>query len=418
MRSFAANPHRRTALIALLLILSALLPLAGCQPGGETALAEPADHVDPCLVQANTNFAFELFHTLQKEKPGKNLFISPASVSLALAMTYNGAAGETAAAMAKVLQFGEMELEQINAAFADLRTILQNPDPKVVLAVANSLWTRQGQKFYDDFLQRNRDYYGAEVAELDFDRPDAAATINRWVEQQTAGRIKELIEAPIDPLTVLFLINALYFKADWTEPFDPDRTREIPFNLQGGSSKDHPVMFKEGQFSCLEREGFQAVSLPYGKTKRLSIYLFLPDAAMDLDSFYAGLTPENWSSWIKQFQDEEAVVGLPRFKFEDEASLKSTLKAMGMEIAFTAGAADFSKMKPVPPGLFIAEIKHKTFVEVNEKGTEAAAATSVEVRDESAPAFCMIMDRPFFFIIVDNKTGAILFMGQVTEPLQ
>lgn len=411
-------PFKRPALTALFIIFTMLLPLAGgCHPGGEAVYAEPADHVDPRLVKANTAFAFDLFHTLLGKAPGKNLFISPAGVSLALAMTYNGAAEDTAAAMADVLRFEDMALAEINAAFADLRTILQNPDPKIELALANSLWARQGKEFYEDFLQRNRDYYGAEVAELDFDLPDAAATINRWVEQQTAGKIKDLIEAPIHPLTVLFLINAIHFKAAWTEPFDPDQTREIPFHLPDGSSKEHPVMFREGQFRCLEQEGFQAISIPYGKTQRISIYVFLPETGQNLENFYERLTPEAWSSWMDLFQEKEAYIGLPRFKFEYEASLNEALKAMGMEIAFNDSTADFSKMKPVPPRIFIAEVKHKTFIEVNEKGTEAAAATSVEIREESAPEFCMIVDRPFFFSIVDNKTGSILFMGSVTDPL-
>jgi len=256
------------------------------------------------------------------------------------------------------------------------------------------------------------------VTELDFDLPDAAATINRWVEQQTAGRIKDLIEPPIHPLTVLFLINAIYFKAEWSEPFDPDQTREIPFYLSDGSSREHPVMFREGQFRCLERDGFQAVAIPYGKTKRISIYIFLPESGQDLKSFYEQLTPESWDCWLDLFQETEAYLGLPRFKFEYEASLNDALKKMGMEIAFNDGTADFSGMKSVPPRMFIAKVKHKTFVEVNEKGTEAAAATSVEIRKESAPAFNMIVDRPFFFSIVDTKTGSILFMGSVTDPPQ
>ena len=321
-------PFKRAALIALLLIFTALLPLAaGCHPGGEPAYAEPADYVDSRLVEANTDFAFDLFHTLLRGAPGYVLFVSPASVSLALAM---------------------------------------------MLALKAS----------------------------------------------NISGITELIEPPIDPLTVLFLSNAIYFKAAWAEPFDPDQTREIPFNLPDGSSKEHQVMFREGQFRCLEQDGFQAVSIPYGKTKRISIYVFLPASGQNLESFYEQLTPEAWDSWMDLFLETEAYIGLPRFKFEYEASLNDALKAMGMEIAFNDSAADFSKMKPVPPRMFIAEVKHKTFVEVNEKGTEAAAATSVEIREESAPAFCMIVDRPFFFSIVDNKTGSILFMGSVTDPLQ
>lgn len=406
------------AALLLLMFCVAALSTTGCQANVDPAYAKPADNVDPRLVKANTAFAFDLFHALEQEGAGENLFISPASVSLALAMTYNGADGETAAAMANVLGLQEMTLAEINTAFADLRTILENPDPKVQLAIANSLWARQGKEFYEDFLQRNRDYYDAEVATLDFDLPDAAETINRWVEQQTNGKIKDLIEPPIHPLTVLFLINAIYFKADWADPFDPQQTREIPFNLPDGSSKQHPVMFREGEFQALVGDGFQAVSLPYGKNGRIGMYIFLPDHSLTLDSFYQNLTSAQWSAWLEQFRETEGYVGLPRFKFEYEASLNNVLKALGMEIAFAAGRADFSGMKQVPPQLFIAEVKHKTFIEVNEKGTEAAAATSVEVRQESAPAFNMVIDRPFFFSIVDNKTGSILFMGSVTDPQQ
>jgi len=416
MRKVLFNHFSLTLSIFALCAALLLSSLAGCRDAGDTAFAEPADHVDPRLVQANTAFAINLIHTLRKDETGKNLFISPASVSLALAMTYNGAAGETAAAMSGVLGFQEMNLEEINTAFADLRTILENPDPKVELAIANSLWARQGKVFYEDFLQRNRDYYGAKVETLDFDLPDAVDTINEWVEQQTKGKIKDLLQPPIDPLTVLFLINALYFKADWTDPFDPKQTREIPFYLSDGSSRQHPVMFREGDFSGLVGEDFHAVSLPYGKTERLGMYIFLPDPDQTLDNFYEQLSPARWSDWMKQFQEIEGYVGLPRFKFEYETSLNDALKALGMEIAFKEGVADFSAMKQVPPRLFIAEVKHKTFIEVNEKGTEAAAATSVEIREESAPAFNMVMDRPFFFAIVDNKTGSILFMGSVEDP--
>jgi len=413
-------PKKLIVLLLLFLYLGALLGTAGCSFRGEPAFAEPADNVDPRLVKANTGFAINLFHALLEETPDENIFISPASVSLALAMTYNGAAGETAGAMEEVLQFQGMSVEEINAAFADLRSILQNPDPKVELSIANSLWARQGAQFYEDFLQRNREYYGAEVAELDFDLPDAADRINRWVEQQTKEKIKDLIEPPIHPMTVLFLINAIYFKADWAKPFNPKQTREIPFHLPDGSSKQHPVMFREGDFQYFHGEGFQAVAIPYGKTDRVSMYIFLPDPDQTLKNFYDQLDAAAWSTWLKSFQKTEGSVGLPRFKFEYESSLNDILKALGMEIAFDETAADFSAMRPTPPRLFIAEVKHKAYVEVDEKGTEAAAATSVEIRTESAPLnwFSMIVDRPFFFSIVDNKTGSILFMGSVTDPLQ
>ncbi len=407
------------ALLLLVLLCAVLSGIAGCRSEGQSAYAKPADYVDPRLVQVNTEFALDLFHALREEAPGENIFISPASVSLALAMTYNGAAGDTAAAMEEVLKLEGMSLEEVNEACADLRTILQNPDPKVELAIANSLWARLGVDFYEDFLQRNSDYYGAEIASLDFDLPDAAATINKWVEQQTKEKIKDLIEPPIDSDTVLFLLNAIYFQGDWPKPFNADRTREVPFHLPDGSSIEHPVMFQEGEYPYLDGDGFQAVGLPYGENGRISMYIFLPDPGETLQSFYGKLDPAQWDSWMASFGDTEGAVGVPRFEFTYEASLNEVLKTLGMEIAFDDRAADFSSMRPTPPRLYIGEVKHKAFVKVDEQGTEAAAATSVGIEEMSAPLdwFSMIADRPFFFSIIDNKTGSILFMGSVTNPL-
>lgn len=404
-------------LLILFLCVAVLMSTAGCSKAGEPVVYA-AESVHPQLVEANTTFAFNLFHALQNETPGDNIFISPASVSLALAMTYNGAAGDTAAAMAKTLQIQDMSLDDLNAAFGDLRTILQNPDPKVELSIANSLWARQGVEFYEEFLDRNLRYFGAEVTSLNFDLPDATDTINRWVEQQTNDKIKDLIEPPIHPDTILFLINAIYFQADWTEPFDPEKTRDVAFHLSDGNVKEHPVMFREGEFNYLDGDGFQAVSIPYGETGRLSMYIFLPVPEQTLENFYQQLTPDNWNHWLTSFKETEGSVGLPRFQYEYESSLKDVLKAMGMDVAFNEAAADFSGMRPTPPRLFIAEVKHKSFIDVNEEGTEAAAATSVEIRTESAPIdwFSMVMDRPFFFSIVDNKTDSILFMGSVNDP--
>ncbi|HHX87755.1 MAG TPA: serpin family protein [Firmicutes bacterium] len=399
-----------------------IMGAAGCDLAGRSAYAEPAEYVDPRLVEANTGFAFDLFHALKEGAPSKNMFISPASVSLALAMTFNGAAGETAEAMGKVLHIEDMNLDEINSAFADLRTILQNPDPRVKLAIANSLWAREGVDFYEEFLRRNRDFFNAGVEALDFSSPGAARTINRWVEKQTGGQIKDLIEPPIDPLTVLFLINAIYLKAEWSKPFDTNQTRDIPFYLPDGSSKQRPVMFQEGEFQYLDGEGFQAVNIPYGKNGRIGMYIFLPDPDQSLEDFYRQLDSSAWSSWMGSFKQTEGTVGLPRFKYEYESSLNDVLKSLGMEIAFDSQAADFSAMRPTPPRLYIAEVKHKAFVEINEKGTEAAAATSVEMKCTSAAPtpdrFTMIIDRPFFFSIVDQKTCSILFMGSVTDPQQ
>ena len=411
---------RLISLGLLLAFLAGLLPGAGCalREGKQVAYAEPAAYVDERLVEGNTSFGLNLFKAILDASPGENIFISPASVSLALAMTKNGAAGETRSAMAQALQLQDMSLDDLNAAFADLRSILQNPDPKVELSIANSLWARAGVAFYEDFLEQNRNFYDARITELDFGHPDAAKTINDWVKEQTRGKIEEIVEPPIHPLTVLFLINALYFKGAWSEEFDPELTRELPFIMADGESRAHPIMFKEGEFRYLDGEGFQAVALPYGENGRVSMYIFLPDRDSSLEEFYSSLTPENWAQWRELFRTLEGEVGLPRFKFSYEASLNNYLKALGMEVAFDMAAADFSGMRPTPPRLYIAEVKHKTYVDVNEKGTEAAAVTSVEIRLESASLdrFSMIADRPFCFAIVDDQTGSLLFIGSLTDP--
>ena len=401
-----------------------LLLLASTVAGGCTVfntsggLAAPVEEVDDRLVAANNNFGFKLFRELSGSNPGDNVFISPSSILTALAMTYNGAEEETRSAMEETLLLQDMTMDEINAAFADLLTILENPDPEVELAVANSLWAREGVDFNEDFLQRNRDYYKAEIAELDFSDEDAADQINAWVKEKTRDKIEEIVEAPIAQETILFLINAIYFKGEWSEPFDMELTREIPFNLPDGSQKTHPVMFRKYDFRYLENDLFQAVSLPYGKNERVSMYIFLPAEGVELEELYGDMNLTTWENWLNSFRVMEGEVGLPRFKFDFEISLNETLKTLGMGIAFDDNAADFSGMHPIPPRLYISEVKHKTFVAVNEEGTEAAAATSVEIAVTAMPeSFTMIADRPFFFAIADDMTGTILFMGSVNEPM-
>lgn len=411
---------KRTSILYIALtviLLCAILIGGGCSLFGSEGLAAPVEELDERLVDANNGFGIKLFSELVGAEPGENIFISPASVITALAMAYNGADGETRAAMERTMLLEGMSMDDVNAAFADLLTILQNPDPKVELAVANSLWARDGVAFNEDFLKRNEDYFGAEVAELDFDDAGAADTINAWVKEKTRNKIDGIIDPPINPETVLFLINAIYFKGEWSDPFDPEMTRDLTFNLPDGSKKDLPVMFKNDDFRYLQTEDFQAVSLPYGKNERVSMYVFLPAANSSLEQLHGEMNVVNWKKWIASFGSMEGEIGLPRFKFEYETSLNDALYALGMGIAFDDSAADFSGMRPIPPRLVISEVKHKTFVEVNEEGTEAAAVTSIEVGMTAMPeTFSMIVDRPFFFAIADDMTGTILFMGSVTNP--
>lgn len=407
--------------IGLMCLVS--LIFAGCSNLGaifrdEGRSAPEPVSIDANVVTANTQFGFNLFDEIRKTEQDKNIFISPLSISIALAMTLNGASSETEQAMANTLQLQGLDTESINTGYAGLRQALQVADPKVILTIANSLWARQGVPFKQDFLQRNTEYFGAEVSALNFMDPSTLTTINQWVNTNTNGKITKILDE-INPDTVLFLINAIYFKGKWQTEFDPSHTRDGTFYLGTDGEKQVPMMTRTGDYSYYENyeEKFQAISLPYGDG-RMSMYIFLPYRESDLNTFLNGLDPENWEHWISQFNEQEVFLSMPKFKLEYEKTLNNPLQALGMGIAFAAGAADFSRMadlEALGKNLYIGEVLHKAVVEVNEEGTEAAAVTSVGIRATSAPP-AFIADRPFFFAIRDNETKTVLFMGTVLEP--
>jgi len=375
----------------------------------------PNAPVDSKVVAANTKFGFKLYKEILKQDSNKNVFVSPTSVAIALSMTYNGARGETQQAMAKALELQGITLPTVNQANNALKASLENADPEVQLSIANSLWAKQGVTFKPDFLERNRQFYGAKVTELDFTNAEATRTINNWVKENTRGKIDQVVDQ-LKPDDVLFLINAIYFKGNWTKKFDQNQTAERPFYLSNGTQKQHPMMSQSGKYRYYENETFQAVSLPYGKG-RLSLYVFLPRENNSLDAFQQQLAVENWQQWMNQFRMRNGSIQLPRFKFDYDIQLNNALKVLGMESAFSDGA-DFSNMTSA--SVAINEVKHKTFVEVNEEGTEAAAVTSVGVALTSAQMpeepFQMVVNRPFFCAIRDNQTGTVLFMGSLREP--
>ena len=375
----------------------------------------PNAPVDSKVVAANTKFGFKLYKEILKQDSNKNVFVSPTSVAIALSMTYNGASGETQQAMAKALELQGITLATVNQANNALKASLETADPEVQLSIANSLWAKQGVTFKPDFMERNRQFYGAKVTELDFANAEATRTINNWVKENTRGKIDQVVDQ-LKPDDVLFLINAIYFKGNWTKKFDQNQTAERPFYLSNGTQKQHPMMSQSGKYRYYENETFQAVSLPYGKG-RLSLYVFLPRENNSLDAFQQQLAVENWQQWMNQFRMRNGSIQLPRFKFDYDIQLNNALKVLGMESAFSDGA-DFSNMTSA--SVAINEVKHKTFVEVNEEGTEAAAVTSVGVALTSAQMpeepFQMVVNRPFFCAIRDNQTGTVLFMGSLREP--
>lgn len=374
-----------------------------------------ASTMEPQLVRANNRFGFKLFERLQGSEPAKNVFISPTSLAIALAMVRNGADGETLQSMTTALELEPLAPENISRSYQQLQQALQTANSDVNLAIANSLWANQEFDFQDQFIAESQEFYRAEVTNLDFTDPNAKNTINSWVEENTAGKIAEIVNS-ISPEDALFLINAIYFQANWTIPFDRSLTTDKPFYRTADNSIPLPMMSQTGEYRYYQQEQFQAVRIPYGDNK-LAMYVFLPGEESNLTEFTTQLTAENWQNWLSSMRSQTGKIELPRFKLEYETEVKQALAALGMELIFDGERANFSRM--TSQSVAIDRVKHKTLIEVNEKGTEAAGVTSIGIRATSAvPAtpFEMNVNHPFFCAIVDEQTEAILFMGNIVDP--
>jgi serine protease inhibitor len=366
------------------------------------------------LVEADNSFAFKLFQEINEQEGDKNIFISPLSVAMALGMTYNGAAGTTQEAMQEVLELQGMNLHEVNESYRSLIDLLQGLDPRVEFTLANSIWYRNGMTFEREFLDLNRDYFDAEVTPIDFSAPSASQTINGWVDEKTNGRISEIVPDPVPSNVVMYLINAIYFKADWTHQFDKSRTKDAPFRLIDGSEVTVDMMEQAAEIPVrlLWNTELTMLELSYGGDAYVMTIL-LPLEPSGITALLDTLTQENWSAWLDQLSSGEVYVQLPKFTLEYELGMNDVLTALGMGVAFSPGAADFTKMY-APGGIWIDQVKHKSFVKVDEEGTEAAAATSVAMVD-SAP-MPIVVDRPFVFLLREKLSGTILFMGKVMDP--
>ena len=403
--------------LSLMAILAA--GLYALAQNGQTKPARPADlKVDGRVTGAINDLGFRLFAEMSRADGDKNIFISPASIELALAMTYNGAGGTTKTAMAKAMGLGALTLDDVNKGNAQLLSLLKSPDPKVELAIANSLWGRQGLTFKQDFLRRVGTSYQAKLTTLNFAKPQAADTINTWVSDNTRGKIPTLVDPPMLEDAVLVLVNAIYFKGAWTTPFDTKQTQDGPFTLANGTKKTMPMMRQRDSLRYLETESFQAVSLPYGEGN-VVMDVILPKPGVTPAAFHGSLTAANWNRWARQFRSREGMIVMPRYKAQFETSLKPALTALGMGIAFTDNASFPGLLEGVQKRLLISDAIHKTVLEVNEEGTVAAGVTGVVVGVTSMPMdppFEMVVDRPFFVTIRDNPTGVLLFMGMINNP--
>ncbi len=381
---------------------------------GAAAHAEGPAMVD--LVPGNNQFALDLAARLRAQ-PG-NLFVSPYSLSAALAMTYVGAGGETAAQMAKTLHFS-LPPDRLHPAFATLNAALVDDagTRRFTLHVANALWGQEGEPFLPAFLEQTRDCFGAGLHTVDFRAAGSARrTINAWVESQTREKIRDLISPEaLGPDTKLVLTNAIYFKAAWARPFPEDATREERFRVAGEPGIPVPMMHLTDDFAYFDGGRFAALELPY-EGHELGMVVILPKAAEGLDSLESSLRVD----WLTRMQRRKVSVSLPRFRIERAVALQAVLASLGMPDAFGAGA-DFSGING-KRDLFLSAVLHKAFVDVNEAGTEAAAATAVMMARSQAlrptPPVVFRADHPFLFLIRHNKTGQILFFGRVVNPLE
>lgn len=404
-------------LIGILLLQCSKNPTGNKQDAPEEPIPDLAS-VEKRLIESDNKFGLKLFRELNKEEESdSNIFISPLSVAMALGMTYNGAAGETQKAMQKTLELEGFTLEEVNQCYQHLIESLTQLDPKVQFGIANSIWYRESEGRRvprEEFLSLCDEYYNALVRGLDFNDPSSVDTVNMWVEEETNGRIKDLVSKPIGYTTLMSLINAIYFKGTWTYEFDPEETADAWFYLPDGSKKRCNMMKQRSLFDYLENDTFQAIDLPYGDGD-FSMTIFLPRWSISVDSLIAELNQDNLNDWISFFESDSVDLYLPRFKLEWGQKLNDVLSAFGMGVCF-GEFADFCKMYEGPP-VWISEVKHKSFIEVNEEGTEAAAATVVVMVESAEPMGLMMeINRPFLFMIRENVSGTILFIGKIVDP--
>ena len=368
------------------------------------------------LVTAQMKFGFKLFSTLAKQNSKQNIAVSPVSVALALSMLYNGVSGTTQQEMSSALGIQKVNLNAFNHANEALEKSLEMNDYRGQLAIANSLWARQGFSFRYQFLKTNRKYYQAQITNLNFESSESVGIINRWVEDKTQGRIPKIIEQ-ISHEDVLFLINAIYFKGVWQVEFDPHLTTKQPFYLNNNLAIKLPLMSREGKYRYLETSGFQAVSLPY-TGKRFSLEIFLPQPDKNLEDLVSQLTVDRWKKWIGQFREQQGKLKLPRFSLSYEVDIEKALMSLGMSTMFEQSSADFSNL--TSRQVYVNRMRHKTLVEVNERGTQPAATSPIGLRVTSVlpteEQFTMIVNRPFLCTIRDHKTDALVFMGVVEKP--
>lgn len=366
------------------------------------------------LLQKNSRFSFNIFNQTNQQSLNSNTFISPLSIFLALGMTYNGAANATKDSLASVLGIENLSEDEFNKTISSLINALLRSDPKLIMKIANSIWIREEFFVENEYKNVNQKYFNASIRNMNFSDGNAAQIINQWVSSNTKGYIDKIIES-IPSHMVMYLINAVYFEGKWKHSFDKDKTYDGVFYLPDGSHKMCKMMKQPSSFKVSESNSFIAVDLPYGNSS-FSMTLILPHENTDINTLIGSIDYNTWNDLMNNFSEREIVFSMPKFKFSYEAAdMKIVLSNLGMGICFEPYIADFTRINSLG-GLFIDDVKHKAFIEVDEEGTKAAAATSVGIGIDSTPP-AVILNRPFLFFIRESVSNSLLFMGKIVNPV-
>ena len=405
--------------------LFALVALAACSdpnaPSGRaspiTTLPRTLSSGEQAVIVGSNAFGFGLLRELDRTRADSNIFMSPLSASMALGMTMNGAAGQTFDEMRTALALGTRSGAEINASYRSLIDLLRGLDKAVDFRIANSIWYRAGFPFEQTFLDESRQFFDAKVSGLDFGAPSAVPAINDWVNQSTNGKIDKIVDGPIASDVVMYLINAIYFNGSWTTRFDKSQTRPDQFTTVSGTTASISMMRRTDTVRVAETADAQVLDLPYGGGA-FSMTILLPKPGKSIGSAVSSLTAESWQAAVSNTTARSVELQMPKFSLRWEALLNDPLQALGMRQAFEGGRANFSRMSSTAGDqLYVSRVKQKSFVDVHEEGTEAAAATSVEIRVTCACGPQVIrVDRPFVFAIRERLSGTIIFLGKIVRP--
>lgn len=421
-------PKKTTAICALII---GIVVLTSCQGDGNDNKEATNDNKDiavnnddkneayEAIIQKNNDFGINMMKQLNTDDADRNIFISPVSMYIALSMVYAGADNETQTEIATLLDTEDMTIDDLNEANASLLKMLNDQkDDDIQLDIANSLWIDERFNLNSDYDDIISQYYKGKIASIDSNDEAAADTINDWVSEKTLDKIDKVAEAPLGDNFVAMMVNAIYFNGDWSHPFDPDDTTDDTFYVNSGEENKVPFMTAKEELDYVKQDDYEGVKLPYGEDGTFSMYIYLPTEEGNLASIHQAFQDEGVEQVMGEMHQTEGTISLPKFKLDYEEEMNEVLEKLGMIQAFDRENADFPNIVEKDDSLYISEVKHTAYLEVNEEGTEAAGSTNVGMETTSLPmdeTFDLKFDHPFVMLIANEATGTVLFMGDIYD---